>query len=142
MQTSHKDDAPALSRDDGLVSHVLHSQRDADDTDLTITWVDVEPGARQKIHAHDPEQVYVVVAGEGRMTVGDDERAVEAGDLVHIPANTDHGIENTGEETLEYVLAATPAFPDEEVEAFYDAASVAPLRCRPCLCPAEPATWR
>lgn len=122
MKSTSKADAPALSRDDGLVSHILHSQRDADDTDLTITWVDVEPGARQVVHDHEPEQVYVVVAGEGRMTVGDDDRAVEAGDLVHIPANTDHGIENTGAETLEYVSAATPAFPDEEVEAFYDAA--------------------
>ena len=119
MRVVNKDDAPALSREDGLVSHVLHSRRDADETDLTITWVDVEPGAKQVRHEHDPEQVYVILAGEGRMRVGDEERAVEAGDLIHIPANTEHGLENTGERTLEYVSAATPAFPTEEVDEFY-----------------------
>ncbi|MFB1063015.1 cupin domain-containing protein [Natrinema sp. H-ect4] len=120
MRSVHKSDAPALSRDDGLVSHILHSQRDASETDLTITWVDVEPGARQVRHEHDPEQVYVIISGEGVMSVGDDERAVEAGDLVHIPANTEHGLENTGDRTLEYVSAATPAFPDAEVDEFYE----------------------
>ncbi|MDF9746341.1 cupin domain-containing protein [Natrinema salsiterrestre] len=120
MRSVNKSDVPALSRDDGLVSHILHSRRDAAGTDLTITWVDVEPGARQLRHEHDPEQVYVIVAGEGVMTVGDDERAVEAGDLVHIPANTEHGLENTGDTTLEYVSAATPAFPERDVDEFYD----------------------
>ena len=120
MRSVHKSDAPALSRNGGLVSHILHSQRDASETDLTITWVDVEPGARQVRHEHDPEQVYVIITGEGVMSVGDDERAVEAGDLVHIPANTEHGLENTGDRTLEYVSAATPAFPDAEVDEFYE----------------------
>ena len=120
MRVVSKDGAPALSRDDGLVSHVMHSRRDVDETDLTITWVDVEPGAAQVRHEHDPEQVYVVVAGEGRMHVGGEDRAVEAGDLVHIPANTEHGLENTGDVPLEYASAATPAFPSEEVDEFYD----------------------
>lgn len=119
MRVSSKDEAPALSREDGLVSRILHSEQDAD-TDLTITWVEVAPGASQVRHSHAPEQVYVLVAGAGRMHVGGEEREVTAGDLVHIPANTTHGIENIGEETLEYVSAATPTFPSEEVEEFYD----------------------
>jgi mannose-6-phosphate isomerase-like protein (cupin superfamily) len=121
MRVQSKDDAPALSRGDGVVSRLLHSERDATGTDLTITWVTVESGDEQVLHSHDPEQVYVILAGEGVMSVGDDQQAVAAGDLVHIPADTEHGIENTGEETLEYVSAATPAFPTEEVEQFYGA---------------------
>ena len=72
-------------------------------------------------HSHDPEQVYAVVAGEGGTFVGDDCRPVAAGDLVYVPPNTDHGIENTGETVLEYVSAAIPAFPSEAVGDFYDA---------------------
>jgi mannose-6-phosphate isomerase-like protein (cupin superfamily) len=121
MRVSNRADAPALSRDDGLVSHLLHGEGDAADTDLTVTWVEVDPGAEQVLHSHDPEQVYVLVAGEGVMTVGDERREVAAGDLVHIPSDTDHGIENTGDGTLEYVSAATPAFPAAEVERFYEA---------------------
>ncbi|TMT85922.1 cupin domain-containing protein [Haloterrigena sp. H1] len=120
MRVVNKSDAPALTRDDGLVSHILHSQHEVSETELTITWVDVEPGACQVTHEHDPEQVYVILSGTGVMTVGDEERAVAAGDLVHIPANTEHGLENTGDRTLEYVSAATPAFPAAEVDEFYD----------------------
>jgi mannose-6-phosphate isomerase-like protein (cupin superfamily) len=54
------------------------------------------------------------------MRVGGTERDVSAGDAVHIPSNTEHGIRNTGDETLEYVSAATPAFPREQVEEFYE----------------------
>jgi len=123
---SKDEDAPALSRGDGVVSHLLRSEGDKEedgiDTGLTVTWVEVEPGASQVVHSHEPEQVYVVVAGEGRMRIGDDERRVSADDAVHIPSDTEHGIENTGEETLEYVSAATPPIPRSEVEEFYDPA--------------------
>ena len=121
MKVSRKnDDAPALSRGDGVVSHLLHSAGDSTETDLTVTWVEVEPGESQVIHSHEPEQVYVVVAGEGRMHVDGEERGVSAGEAVHIPSNAEHGIENTGEEVLEYVSAATPAIPSERIEEFYD----------------------
>jgi len=121
MRVSSTEDAPTLSRGDGLDSTILHGTHENPDTDLTVTWVEVDPGAEQVIHDHDPEQVYVVIAGEGAMTVGEERRAVAAGDLIHVPANTEHGIENTGDGVLEYVSAATPAFPASEVEAFYDA---------------------
>jgi len=121
MHASNSETAPTLSRGDGLVSHVLHSERDGPETDLTITWVEVDPGSEQVIHSHDPEQVYVIVAGEGRTTVGEETRTVETGDLVHVPTIADHGIENTGDVALEYVSAATPAVPMEEVDEFYEA---------------------
>ncbi|MDY6780780.1 MAG: cupin domain-containing protein [Halobacteria archaeon] len=120
MKTATKDESPSLTRGDGLVSHLLHTASDdVPDTQLTVTWVEVEPGASQMEHSHEPEQVYVIVSGEGIMRVGEDERRVESGDLARIPSNTEHGIENTGDTTLEYVSAATPSFPIEEVEEFY-----------------------
>jgi len=63
---------------------------------------------------------YVVVAGEGRMHVGDEKRPVSSGDLVHIPPGTDHGLENTGEEPLTYVSVATAEFPLEMFESYYE----------------------
>ncbi|MFB6233605.1 MAG: cupin domain-containing protein, partial [Haloarculaceae archaeon] len=119
MHVSSTDTAPALSRGDGVVSRLLNPDSDGSETDLTVTWVTVDPGATQTRHSHEPEQVYVLVAGRGEMTVGDETRTVEAGDLVHIPSNADHAIENTGDQPLEYVSAATPAIPRGDVEAFY-----------------------
>jgi mannose-6-phosphate isomerase-like protein (cupin superfamily) len=96
---------------DGLVSHILLEEGDAPGGELSITWVDVEPGGEQKPHSHGPQQVYVITRGQGRMRVGDEETEVREGHMVFIPPETEHGIVNTGEGVLTYVSAATPAFP-------------------------------
>jgi mannose-6-phosphate isomerase-like protein (cupin superfamily) len=96
---------------DGLVSHILLEEGDAPGGELSVTWVDVEPGGEQKPHSHGPQQVYVITRGQGRMRVGDEERDVSEGHMIFIPPETEHGIVNTGEGVLTYVSAATPAFP-------------------------------
>ena len=117
-----KDLSTAQKRElDGLISHILLEEGDAPGGEMSITWVDVEPGAQQPPHSHDPQQVYVITRGSGRMRVGDDERDVAAGHMVFIPKNTEHGIVNTGDEVLTYVSAATPAFPVTEL---YDAGQI------------------
>ncbi len=103
---------------DGLVSHILLEKGDAPGGELSVTWVDVEQGSEQKPHSHDPQQIYVITKGQGRMRVGEEERDVREGHLVFIPPNTEHGIVNTGDGTLTYISAATPAFP---VTDLYDA---------------------
>ena len=60
----------------------------------------------------------MITRGQGRMRVGEDERDVREGQMVFIPSNVEHGIVNTGDQTLTYVSAATPAFP---VTDLYDA---------------------
>jgi mannose-6-phosphate isomerase-like protein (cupin superfamily) len=83
---------------------------------LSVTWVDVPPGAEQRLHSHeDSEQVYVIVRGRGRMYVSGDDEDVGEGDLVFIPPATDHGITNDGSETLVYVSAASPPVSMEEL---------------------------
>ncbi len=103
---------------DGLVSYVLVHEGNLPDARLTVTWVDVAPGSRQREHSHAPEQVYVIVRGRGKMRVGCEELWVEVGDLIFIPPDAVHGIENRSDEMLTYVSAATPAV---DWEAFYDA---------------------
>lgn len=83
---------------------------------MTVTWVDVPPGAEQRAHSHpDAEQVYVIVRGRGRMSVAGDVEDVGAGDLVFIPPSTAHGIVNDGSEDLVYVSAASPPVSMEEL---------------------------
>ena len=108
---------------DGLVSHVLLNVGDLPETRLTVTWVDVDPGSGQRLHSHGPEQVYVVVSGREKMKVGDEERWVVEGDLIYIPPDTLHGIENLSDEVLTYVSAATPTV---DWEAFYDTGPLQP----------------
>jgi len=106
----------------GLVSRILLHDGDPPETRLTVTWVEVAPGSGQRPHDHALEQVYVIV--RGRMKVGDEEQVVGEGDLINIPPETTHGIENLADEVLTYVSAATQTI---DWEAFYDEG---PLRAR------------
>lgn len=126
MYITHKDSVDKRERK-GLVSHFMFGQGDAGEEQLAVTWVDIIPGREQRLHHHPEVQVYVIVAGQGRMQVGDDRADVQRGDLVYIPADVPHGITNTGTTTLSYVSCATPAFDLEEAydrgqltEAAYD----------------------
>ena len=93
---------------------------------MTVTWVDVPPGAEQRAHSHpDSEQVYVIVRGRGRMSVAGDVEEVGEGDLVFIPPATSHGIVNHGSEDLVYVSAASPPVSMEELYRAELAAEVA-----------------
>lgn len=121
MFTTSTGTAPARDRE-GLRSNILLQAGDVADCDLTVTWVDVQPGARQQPHSHDPQQVYVIVRGRGRMHVEGDERDVAEGDLVFIPPRATHAVSNTGQDTLTYVSAATPSF---SISALYDAGQLA-----------------
>jgi mannose-6-phosphate isomerase-like protein (cupin superfamily) len=101
----------------GLVSYILLQHGDTPTNNMAVTWVEIEPGQKQNLHSHAPEQAYIIVSGRGRMQLDADFSEVQAGELVFIPSNVKHGIENTGSEKLIYVSASVPAF---DLEALYD----------------------
>jgi len=94
----------------GLTSYFMFGRGDAGEDALAVTWVDVLPHSKQRLHNHPEVQVYVIIAGQGLMHVAGESQQVQAGDLVYIPSNAMHGIDNTGAATLSYVSAANPAF--------------------------------
>lgn len=107
----------------GLTSYFMFGRGEAGETALAVTWVDIVPHSQQRLHNHPEIQVYVIIAGQGLMHVGAETRHVQAGDLIYIPTNLMHGIENTGSETLSYISAANPAF---DLAAAYDRGQLIP----------------
>jgi mannose-6-phosphate isomerase-like protein (cupin superfamily) len=104
-------EVPCNERGAGQVSHLLLGLPD-ENAPMSITVVDAEPGSQQSVHVHpDSTQVYVVVAGAGRVIVGHEEADVGVGAMVCIPPGTEHAIRNTGDERLRYVSATVPPFP-------------------------------
>jgi mannose-6-phosphate isomerase-like protein (cupin superfamily) len=98
-----------LNRRGGQDSYLLLTKGQFGSQNLTITWVDCEPGGEQQLHVHKrEEQAYVIVRGRGMMKAGDEEREVRSGSLVFIPPGTPHAIRNTGDDTLTFVSAASP----------------------------------
>lgn len=95
----------------GQVSYLLLTKGQFGSSNLSITWVEGEPGSEQLMHAHpENEQVYVIVQGRALMKVGDEEQQVAAGTLIFVPPRTGHAIRNTGDEPLVYVSATAPPF--------------------------------
>lgn len=67
-----------------------------------IDLAEVPPGASIGPHRHasDEEEFYLVLAGEGEMSRGEERFSVRAGDLIRNPPGERHSLENTGLEPL------------------------------------------
>jgi mannose-6-phosphate isomerase-like protein (cupin superfamily) len=65
-------------------------------TDVSLIFVDAEPGDGPALHRHDYDEVFVVQEGEATMIAGDRELKVGAGDVVVVPAGQAHRFFNSG----------------------------------------------
>ena len=61
--------------------------------------------------SHETEETYVILEGMGVMTFANFKREVSAGDFVYLPPWCEHGIENTGTQTLVVLIATSPPNP-------------------------------
>jgi quercetin dioxygenase-like cupin family protein len=109
MQILRRESAPRYQRD-GCESFLLTAESTAGAQRLTVTRVEIQPGGVQHDHAHDPEQSYLILEGEGRMRVGEETQMVHPGDCIFIPSGNKHGLVNTGAGMLIYLSAASPSF--------------------------------
>lgn len=68
-------------------------------------------GKGKEIEAHiDPmEEIYFIMSGEGKMTVGDDSRHVVQGDAIWVPAGSSHSLLNTGQVDCFILVVASHA---------------------------------
>lgn len=119
MKILKKATAPRYIRNEGITSYLLSSPSTCDAVQMTTTLVELQPGGKQRIHQHRPEQVYFIVEGSGKMTVGNVSRLVEKDDCIFIPSNEPHGLENIGQALLKYFSAAAPSFTQDELSEFW-----------------------
>jgi mannose-6-phosphate isomerase-like protein (cupin superfamily) len=84
----------------------------------------VPVGGRTVAHYHRvAEELYFFTAGRGRMTLGDEEREVTAGDCVVIAPGQVHGLVNTGGEPLVLLCCCAPAYSHEDTVLVTDQGS-------------------
>jgi mannose-6-phosphate isomerase-like protein (cupin superfamily) len=114
-----EESAPRYVRDEGIVSYLLASPLTCDSEHLTVSVVDIQPGGKQRIHNHEPEQVYFIITGGGLMRVAEDEARVGSGDCIFIPSWAKHGLENDGDIALRYFSAAAPSFDREQLKELW-----------------------
>lgn len=93
----------------GLVKCVLYPET-CGCANATLAIVYQNPGEAVRVHQHPEEELYYVIGGRGRMTLGDEEFTLEPGVAVFIPGDVPHGQRCTGHETLNIVAVIAPPF--------------------------------
>ena len=73
------------------------------DVPVSIFVTEYPRGRGPALHLHPYPEVFVVLDGTARFTVGDDELTVAGGHIVTVPAETPHGFKGAGDDTLRVV---------------------------------------
>ncbi|CAN5611064.1 MAG: cupin domain-containing protein [Pyrinomonadaceae bacterium] len=69
----------------------------------------LEPNQTQGLHSHQgADKLYFVLEGEGKFTIGNEERTAIAGALVVAPAGIAHGVTNMSGARLSLLVAIAP----------------------------------
>jgi mannose-6-phosphate isomerase-like protein (cupin superfamily) len=115
----HEESRPIEGWDDPVMGKVVwRTLLSADRTPtngLTVGVAEIGPGNPDAYfpHRHEPAEIYYILAGEGVVTIEDDDFAVRAGTTVFIPGNAWHGTRNLGDQPLRLLYAfAVDSFAD------------------------------
>jgi len=99
-----------------LRTHVLMDAGELGARNLSVTWLVLPGGCEQQLRSQEEaEQVYVVVRGEGTMSVAGDTQAVTEGDLILVPPATEHAVRNDGGEDFACISIQSPPVAAEEL---------------------------
>ena len=118
-------DAPQSAWDDPVRGRLrfrtLFSQGLTPTAGMTGGVTELEAGDWLGLHRHEPHEIYYVFAGAGIVSLEGREIAVKAGSAVFIPGMAEHGIRQTGTETLR-LFYAFPVNSFDGVEYLFSAA--------------------
>ena len=76
--------------------------------------VQLAPGKGHESHTHpDSDEILYVISGEGEQTVEDETCEVGPGEMIFVPAGTEHGTINTGWQPLQLLAVYSPPGPED-----------------------------
>ena len=120
MRTHYRDIDAFITRDGSEIRELMHPSRH-DVSHQSLAEATVPPGGRTLLHHHTrTEELYFILQGQGRMTLGDDEFDVMAGDTVCIAPGTAHRIVNSGQTALKILCSCSPAYQDTDTVLLED----------------------
>ena len=97
---------------DGVGVRVVHpSNPQAPAENFGVVMFFLPPHAFLETGSHHTEECYCILRGTGTMTLAGEEVKVQAGMFIHLPSWCEHGLENTGDETMEILLCTAPPNP-------------------------------
>ena len=106
---------PIIARDAALVYELL-SSRERLELGIGLAFGILPPRKKATLHYHEKsEEVYYIVSGQGRLSLGDSSYDIQKGNVVSVPTKTIHGLENTAtNKKLEVLCLSSPPYTDED----------------------------
>lgn len=106
---------PEFTANDGcLVREALHPKNDPVELGCSLAAARVPAGACTRPHTLAQTEVYLILAGEGRMHIDNEVRAVGAQDVILIPPRSVQWIENTADGELRFLAIVSPPWRQED----------------------------
>lgn len=108
--------APFLTKDGSAIRELMHPAVHGN-VRQSLAEAEVPPGGATHRHRHrESEELYFILSGQGRMTLGEEEFPVAPGDTILIPPGAPHALVNPGAEPLRLLCACSPAYRHEDTE--------------------------
>lgn len=114
MDVRNRGEAEAFTTLDGSTIRVLLDARLGGAFKQSLAEATLYAGSATRRHYHArTEEIYVVLAGTGRMEVDGDEHEVDPGDAILIPPGSWHQI-TAGDDELRFLCCCAPQYSDED----------------------------
>jgi mannose-6-phosphate isomerase-like protein (cupin superfamily) len=105
---------PFTTKDGSMIREIL-APRNSCIARQSLAEATLPPGCATTPHVHPvAEEIYYVLAGEGRMCLAGEERRVGAGDGIAIPPGVLHTLANVGDSDLVFLCCCVPAYTHED----------------------------
>jgi mannose-6-phosphate isomerase-like protein (cupin superfamily) len=115
MEIRNRERSDAFTTLDGSTIRVLLDARLGGAQNQSLAEATLGRGAQTRRHYHAcTEEIYVVLAGSGRMEIDGDEREVQPGDAILILPGAWHEIAAGEEAELRFLCCCAPPYADED----------------------------
>ena len=97
-----------MANDGCRIVELLHGKYDATDLPYSLAIAEVEVGQSSYRHRLRQTEIYLILAGRGRIHVDQDSRELAVGDTVVIAPEAVQWIDNIGDQCLRFVAVVSP----------------------------------
>ena len=111
MDIRNRHRVASFTTKDGSEIRELLAHRNSCIANQSLAEARLLPGASTAAHYHPKtEEIYYILAGQGRMRIETETAAVGPGDAIAIPPGLTHEITNTGQEPLVFLCCCAPGY--------------------------------
>ncbi len=104
-----------LAGDHTVIQEILHPKNDPVELNYSLAYARLDPGHHSLPHIlENSSELYIIVKGKGRVSIGGKKQEVGEGQVVFIPAGEEQWIENTGRNQLEFYCVVSPPWSAEQ----------------------------